>query len=384
MDAGGQRMLRERARLEQARLDSVGSLLGQPEVARRIGQGTAAALRQLLDKQRASYSTFLTSGDLAWNGLRQRLRAGDRVLAECLAVVAGAFTAQIPQVADACAEAGAIAHELYELTLIGGDPPIIPAEVECAGLASSVLRRRFPDYGVWDLPVVAHEFGHLVARDLLDVDPVSGDTSRPIAEFLGGRQAQTAELAADVFAVYVLGAAYVLTLVLHRMDPMAAAVSTEDASHPGDASRVAAVLYVLELLGASDVEWPDQYSFLRADLGEWWSRAQDGGPGQARLNEVEAARVRAEAERVWKKLADSKLAGTRYLSFPKARALANGFSRGGTAGPAASCRDVLNAVWLVRFRAWRDGGEVPDRVVQWAHGQLARFQPGTRGDGAGG
>lgn len=373
IEAVNRRIVRERALLEQARLNDLSSLLRETIVSERLGPGVTTALLQLLHQQHASFSTLLgEDGEPTWTGLRERIRTGDRVLSECLAVVAGAFARPIPPIDAACAEAEALTTELYALTRIAADHSVIPADAECVSPASSVVRRRFPDHGIWDIPLIAHEFGHLVARDLLDVDPVSGDTNRPLAELLAGRKRQMAELASDVFAVYVLGAAYVLTLVLHRMDPTARAVSNDDATHPGDASRVSAALYVLGLLGASDIPARrKQYDFLITALTEWWAEAQATAPSDARLDEMAAARVHADAEKVWHRLTSSKLAEGQYLSFPRARAMADDLRKERTVSrPEASCRDVLNAVWLVRFRAWRDDIDIPDRVVAQARRQL--------------
>jgi hypothetical protein len=373
--AGERRMVLERARLEQARLRDMSGLLREAVVVRQLGSALAAVMHQLVDQQQAAFAGFVGRPDeQTWTKLRERIRTGDMVLAECTAVVAGAFTRPLPLVGEACSEAQMLTTELSRLTGIAVTHGVIPADAECVNLASSVVRRRFPDHGVWDLPVVAHEFGHLVARDLLEVDLVSGDTSRPIAELLAGRQRQLAELASDVFAVHAIGAAYVLNLVLHRMDPTARAVSADDATHPGDASRVAAVLHVLALLGRSDIDVRhDQYDFVIQDLTAWWSEAQAGAPGEARLDENAAARVRRDAEKVWTRLVASRLAGDRYLSFRRAREMADAFRGGGTPDAGdASCRDVLNAAWLVRFRAWRDGAEAPDRLVPWARSRLRR------------
>ena len=378
-------MLREPAQVERARLDRLESLLRDPIVVGRLSPAVVAGLHQLVKQQRASLITFLGGEQLSWAGFQQRRRTGDRVLAECLAVVAGAFTRPIPSVASSCAQARCLAQEIYGLTQLAGGHDIIAAETECAGLMSSVVRRRFPDHGIWDLPIIAHEFGHLVVRDLLDVNPLSGQTSRPLAEFIAGRKVQTAELAADIFAVYMLGPAYVLTLVLHRMDPTAPAVSADDATHPGDSSRVAAVLHVLGLLAAGDIEERrDQYAFLQEHLGNWWTAAQANTKSEARLDEHAAARVRNDAERLWNMLATSKLAGISYVSFVNARSLANGFDGGGTPASASSARDVLNAAWLARFRAWRDGSEMPKKVEGWAAAELDRLQQSEEADLHGG
>lgn len=371
--ASADRMLAERVALEVVRIRELGALLTSSEVVEGLGPSVSAALAQLVTQQATAYEGLSTTGVTvtSWERLHQRVRTSDQVLAECLAVIAGARARPLPRVAAACEEAEAVARELYQLTQIAPGHGVIPADAECVSALSSVVRRRYPDHGLWDLPVIAHEFGHLVTRDLLEIDPVSGDDSRPLADLLAGSKRQTAELASDVFAILTMGPAYAENLVLHRMNPLAAAVSAHDATHPGDSSRVAAVLYALGLLGASySAAKTKQYDFLQEGLADWWVSAQHGVDPEARLDDAGAARVRLEVDKIWRVLKKSKLWAGRYQSYDRARALADDFRRHGIAGAESSCRNVLNAAWLIRFRAWREGATEPVGVTSWAAAQI--------------
>lgn len=375
-------MLAERVALEQDRLRQMDDLLSRPETRALVGATVAKALQMLVAKQVQSFDDLTKTGQ-DWTRLAQRVKTGQRIFAECMSVVAGASARAMPVLARASLEAQALASELARETQVAATHDVIPADTECAGLASSVVRRRFPDYGIWDVPVVAHEFGHLVVRDLLDVNPLTGDQSRPLADYLSGRKVQAAELAADVYAVFALGPAYVLTLVLHRMDPFARAVATDSATHPGDACRVHAVIHALEKLDASDslVERRGQYDFVVELLRTWWAAAQESANANARLAEADAAEIRKQTNDIWNKLIGSKLVSTRYDSFVEARALAGAIGKPEPVLPSASSvRDALNAVWLVRLRAWRDDEQLAPAVALWGCEELRRLQRANMGD----
>ncbi len=364
-------MMRERVALEQRRIADVRTMLSDGEVAVRLDSTVTHQLSLLLEQQRMHYQALLAQQKPSWKSLSTRVQTGDRLLAECLAVVAGAFSRPIRTIDAACREAQAVTEELVGLTSISPDHTVIPAEAECVSLLSSVVRRRFPDHGVWDLPVIAHEFGHLVARDLIDVNPLTGSEARPLADLLSGHARQMAELAADVFGVLVYGPAYCMALVLHRMDPSTVAVvESQGATHPGDASRVEGVLHALRLLGLSDIPARrQQYDFVDTALRAWWAEAQADVESSSRLNEDDAARVRSQVGKIWDELTRSKVYSIRYRSFAAAGKLAAAGPDNEKSGRPAH-RDVINAAWLVRFRSWRDGRPLPDWVEPWVKGEL--------------
>jgi hypothetical protein len=357
---------RERLLLEQARLHAAARVLADDDIRRLIGTDVAVGLTQLLDRQSAEHVLLLktdpsTSG-VSWSSLRNRSRENDRLLSECVALISGASTRRAPGLASSCDEAEIVARDLLAATGNSSRCSVIPADTECVSLASSVLRCRFPDHGIWDLPIVAHEIGHLVTRDLIEINLLTGDSSRPLAELLAGSLRQTAELAADVFAVYTIGPAYAMTLVLHRMDPTAPAATKNDATHPSDASRVAAVVHSLTLLDTDD---GGDYDFIIDGLSKVWSNAQEEAPPEAVLAEDAAARVRRDVGKVWGRISSSQLTSARYTTFARARAIAEAFPRESDDAMQTSL-DVVNAAWLIRYRSWRDGVDPPRGLVQWA------------------
>ena len=113
----------------------------------------------------------------------------------------------------------------------------IPAEDERRSMsAAQLIRLGFPEWSVWSLPLIAREFGHVFVRKY---DRINSDIDKA-AKVGVADEADLRSWAADVFATSVMGSAYPWAAMLLRVDP-------NDAR---DQTRVAVMLYTMELLGA--------------------------------------------------------------------------------------------------------------------------------------
>jgi len=114
----------------------------------------------------------------------------------------------------------------------------ILAESEYTSDRARIIGLRYPAVSIWDLPIAAHEFGHIVASEgrPLDFRELAKD-SRVDAKLLE-------EHFADIFATYALGPAFACTMILHRFDPSNAHPVIEW-THPGDAKRVYCIIETL-------------------------------------------------------------------------------------------------------------------------------------------
>ncbi|WP_330308150.1 MULTISPECIES: hypothetical protein [unclassified Streptomyces] len=127
-----------------------------------------------------------------------------------------------------------------------------------------LVRLPFPAVTVWDLPVVAHEFGHHLVRELRHV---SGNDERPLKRFTqdnlaaevrfrkGDPQASAdadaaklrlEETAADAYATYTLGPAYAYACLVLRVDPTRAMRSPT--THPSWCRRIHLAAAVLRAI----------------------------------------------------------------------------------------------------------------------------------------
>ena len=122
-----------------------------------------------------------------------------------------------------------------------------------------LIRIRFPVCGIWDLPIVAHEFGHFAAARIT-VSEGGADRVLPFARFvdeyldenrnLGNEwRDYLSEYFADCFATFVLGPSYACTSLLLRFD-IGTAYAEADMLHPSYAKRAHAILCLLRRMDA--------------------------------------------------------------------------------------------------------------------------------------
>ena len=217
-----------------------------------------------------------------------------------------------------------------------------------------IIRVRFPPAGIWDAPVVAHEFGHFAAYRFTCRDR-GGERSQPMTEFV--RQYLTkvkdltsdaekrwrrwlSEFYADAFGVYTLGPSFAASALLSRFDVAGANQSSDE--HPSYAARASLILRILERM---DERFGDIHRQL-ADL--WQEMLASSGVTACKDGEFNAT---AQLEAVPRTSAPE----ARYDSW----SVADEDLRFAVENPARpprrpfSVRDLLNAAW----RAHLAGGD---------------------------
>ncbi|MFL6448707.1 MAG: hypothetical protein ACJ746_13610 [Bryobacteraceae bacterium] len=147
----------------------------------------------------------------------------------------------------------------WDARAIAGMDPLVEPNTE-------VVRVRFPDWSLWQLPVVGHEFGHLVARatpEFLtyreeEVEPRTAHDPRSAMN----RSRQMEELFSDIFATITLGPAFACCVLLTQFDPVEAFAAR--GRHPPHDVRARAVLDTLRGMDAKTrhtytevIEWLD-------------------------------------------------------------------------------------------------------------------------------
>jgi hypothetical protein len=299
--------------------------------------------------------------------------AVDRVLSEVLALVLGALAREYGIDGGACAEADGFVAELAALVDHRMARPTVPGDQEFVHRAIDVVRRRVPDHGLWDLPVMAHEVGHVVVTGLQTYDGRGDRLDRPaevpLSRYSGMRRRQAEELFCDVFATYAAGPAYACTMLLHRLDPSADAVAGADATHPGPASRAHACLWTLRRLRGNGSRIGSPYDLFVTELSNAWRELQTHAPSAAHLNEEERVRLGADLAAYWNVLTTS-LSTLRYEWTPRVAGVAEHL-RAGTAPPEGyRLADVLNAAWRMRLRSWRFDDPMPDGAQSRARALL--------------
>jgi hypothetical protein len=262
-----------------------------------------------------------------------------------------------------------------------------------------IVRLRFPEWSIWDLPLAAHEFGHVLIAVLSAKDKAQDIEDRHLSSFLDKQQellksqgnelscmppsagqadAEWAQrrvrvLVADALATYLMGPAYACSAIMLRLSPFVGAQH----DNPSDAQRAHVVISMLRWMNDAAAGKP--YSDVIKTLEEFWDNTLLQN-GTHNLNEGDK-----------KYLAElAKAFGDVSLQFLHGSAM---YPPGGEkdgwlnamkwalewqtdlkerqeprmpAKPAGSLRDVLNATWFARLNLKEGAG------LEEAHSKLAK------------
>jgi hypothetical protein len=193
-----------------------------------------------------------------WKGLGASRHESDKLFSECLAYAIGPLTRGLPTQEGDSLDGGlcAIADEMLEELTVPADQlwsrRSVLSDSEFMGEATRIIRLRFPVSGIWDLPVAAHEFGHLLglgSKFRGEIERLAqGDNERNWVH----------EHFADLFATYVLGPAFACTCLLTRFDP-SSDPNRQSHTHPSDGLRAWAISWTLTEMERAQCEylrWP--------------------------------------------------------------------------------------------------------------------------------
>ncbi|HLZ29681.1 MAG TPA: hypothetical protein VKV73_20370 [Chloroflexota bacterium] len=243
---------------------------------------------------------------------------------------------------------------------------------------AELIRLRFADVTIWNLPVAVHEFGHFVGPELFERGADNARHYR-FKDYLD-QEAQldpknggfVHEQFADLFATYAIGPAYPCVCILLRFTPATAHVDGD--SHPSAAKRVYLMLKWLERLEAGRLI--RHYRDVTEVLRSIW-HASLGAVGQdAELPAEDRAILDTRLLDLGGILETLLPSGVRYASWTRAEQLATAVSEWAqreyaddlpATVPSDTPGDVLNAAWLVRLAAADNDLERVGRVGGWAH-----------------
>lgn len=226
----------------------------------------------------------------AWTDYVKIWRSSEGIFAECLEYLGGlalrdktfgqntGLELHICHLADELIRRCALdtAGDWHSLTIPAFQEPL-------SKTLARIIRLRFPEWTIWTLPITAHEYGHIMFEDKLDVLPrdrhgnrdgqqrsfyeVSQRLDSSRKRFIGMEQGRGAnkkraklyyeEFLADAFACYTMGPAYACSLVLLRFNPVTA--YDEDDQHPAEVRRAHIVFSMLREMDAKERDHPYQY-----------------------------------------------------------------------------------------------------------------------------
>lgn len=279
------------ARVETLRQDLVlaGSALESPSIRRDLRDSVEilfAALIQRKTEELAAFGHTLSNGvsqdpgGLApyWTQFEEHVEESDRLLREYFAFIEGALVRSAGLDNGICDLADEYLKHLARVTAIEWQRMTILADSEFFAPMTDIIRMRYPHFSIWNLPVLAHEFGHFVTPRLQDrlerTDPLREFRRRIRTEARTDVPPQLAdgaeeraskhldEFIADAFAAYAAGPAYVCACILLRFEP--AHADEEGPDHPADGRRAYLLFRLLETFSAD-------YSKVAGTLQSMWT-----------------------------------------------------------------------------------------------------------------
>lgn len=359
-----------RIELERGRLRSADVAMDQvadrlPKLCRAAGARLCGAVasndRKLKDLAQSIRRDGANANRL--EKLENLRRAVDRVVRESYALATGAVLRAEHLDGGACDVAERLIADLAALVDERLARPVVPADSEFLHRATDVVRRRLPDYGLWDLPVMAHELGHLVTD--LKVYDAEYELRLGVDESLRGgwpgcSTAQGEELFCDVFATFALGPSYPCALLLHRLDPTAPADTADpNATHPPDAVRAMAVLEALRQLDACATS-RCRPRRMATQLENIWAELS-GRPTATAAGDLVSS-VHATVDFLTGELSKLQYEWRPSLIQELAKAYESGTPVAG--GLRYEIRDVLSAASLVRLEQLRTGAPEPAGLAE--------------------
>ena len=310
----------------------------------------AARLRQQLADQ---------DGDpeRTWEQLVGLSEKVERLAGEALQFVGGMGARTSGIDGGACDLADGLIAEVSPQLLTPYQPITLPSAGEYINVLSEVIRVRYPGQGVWDVPIVLHEFGHYLVARLRITRGGPGpatiiEEQRAEKPYLGYF---AEELWADAFATYVGGPAYAASAIT-RFDP-ATASRDRKPTHPAPAKRAMAMFLALERLQAAWIQSRKAAGTLKPMIEavrESWHEACAPFCGDGKADDGDSALAPLLAEK-YLEILDREVVKTRFGNGKKAAQIRRSIVEGEARPTGISLVDALNGGWWARLEAEADG-----------------------------
>jgi hypothetical protein len=323
---------------------------------RTLGDAAGSAL---LKRVRGLFENAILAHRAKCQSLRQRIEGGASVeagwselaaieletsdlLRECLAFMEGALVRHGGFDGGMCALADSMLDDLSSKSDLGWQRFTLVAAGEFYSTVSGIVRLRFTDTDIWNLPVSVHEFGHFAAAA-----PRFGDfeamTAREKAVDLR-YESHLRELFSDVLATYALGPSFAMACALLRFNP----ATGESKTHPSSAQRVWCMLQTLAKM--DETEGDAMFAPIAARIGQNWSAALKAGGQSETLSDAELKRLRPWFFELYD-LVNAHAPALRYRTILRAQEMHSALRQGQT--PALrdddGIPDILNAAWIYRL-----------------------------------
>jgi hypothetical protein len=152
-------------------------------------------------------------------------------------------------------------------------PEVILGKSNYLSLLSGVFYKPLADLDIWNLPLLAHDLGHMISLENdkfskfheYQIRIIKGEyrnqyqmEDKQNNAYIYKRSQHIFEFFADAFGVYYLGPAFVLNAILLHFNPLEAYLDRD--LHPTYAERVDLMLEILRMMGNQE-EGPKKFEF---------------------------------------------------------------------------------------------------------------------------
>ena len=296
---------------------------------------------------------------LAWNVFRQNRKDCNELLNECFGFLEGALLRSSGLDLGICKIADAIVDRLSDYTYPWNRFVIVAEESFFADM-TEIIRLQFPEFTIWNLPIIGHEFGHFVGRQLRN--SIKPDLFKMIVNAEGKRDLNSQdetflyEQFADLFATYALGPAFACTSLFLAFKP---AKDTDGREHPSDAKRAYFILQTLERMNGKEDLSP--YRNIIERLSESWQKNQEAAGVITPLLPETISMLQGRLNHLYHAL-DENLLGVKYSAdgWHQICVLADGFLEKSVGELVEelvthenALPDILNIAWVCRILNWR-------------------------------
>lgn len=251
--------------LEQAK-----SALNSKVITKELSESVRSRFDTLIENYKSDLQRMqvLLEGPLAhnenlsgtWDSFQNTQRKCQALFGESLAFLEGSLLRKVGLDLGMCELADSLLGELSSMTDGSYRRFTIPACGEFLSNMTDIIRVRFPEqpeFGIWNLPITAHEYGHFLAEKDSEI---SQNLFKQIIEqesenFRDGREKNEIEQIyikdrlhecfADIFATYSLGPAFASTCILLNFLPETELCDKTHLQHPSNHERVYLILKTL-------------------------------------------------------------------------------------------------------------------------------------------
>jgi hypothetical protein len=361
--------------------------LDVPQIDANLSDRVRVRFDRLIREQQAALSDVRKQAkdgqplDECWVGFRYVREGCAPLFREYLALIEGAMVRSAGLDNSVCQIADALLNHLsHRADIYWGRFTILAGEEFFADMAE-VIRIRFPETSIWNLPVAAHEFGHFIGPKL-EVREPDGSSRHPFQVLLERESRQGSrywsymhEYFADLFATYSLGPAYACTCLLLRFDPRA----VDGEQHPNTAQRAYLILRTLDKMNVASGRLMQPFSGIISLLEDSWRRSLRATGESDHLGQEMSILMDERLEELYS-LTEPLLGSVKYGGWLQANRIADELLLNSTVRPQLqtddTIADILNAAWLVRVEHWdEDGyptGHIGDRAIELCQEYIRR------------